>query len=101
MNGIFFTYCLCYSIDFPVSTGRRRPGVLLWSQVIRFQIPGTDPGFAEAFENYFGRPYDEKEAEAVYSKVGEGPQILKVAELSPKLLIEHVLTFQLYMVEGF
>ena len=45
-----------------------------WSQVIRFQIPGTDPGFAEAFENYFGRPYDEEEAEAVYSKVGKGPK---------------------------
>ncbi len=44
------------------------------SQVIRFQIPGTDPGFAEAFENYFGRPYDEEEAEAVYSKVGKGPK---------------------------
>eukprot|EP00435_Cladocopium_sp_Y103_P071979 s34_g38.t4 len=40
--------------------------------VIRFQIPGTDPGFAEAFEDYFGRPYDEEEAEAVYAKVGEG-----------------------------
>ena len=95
MNGIFFAYCLCYFTGFPGSTGRRRPGVLLWSQVIRFQIPGTDPGFAEAFENYFGRPYDEKEAEAVYSKVGEGPKILKVAELSPKLLIENGLTFQL------
>eukprot|EP00438_Fugacium_kawagutii_P014130 Skav213976 [mRNA] locus=scaffold2200:427485:430137:- [translate_table: standard] len=40
--------------------------------VLRFQIPGTDPGFAEAFEDHFGRPYDEEEAEAVYSQVGKG-----------------------------
>lgn len=49
------------------------------AQVIRFQIPGTDPGFAEAFEDYFGRPYDEEEAEAVYGKVGEGPQLSPIA----------------------
>lgn len=44
----------------------------MFAQVLRFQIPGTDPGFAEAFEDHFGRPYDEEEAEAVYSQVGEG-----------------------------
>lgn len=44
----------------------------LWLQVIRFSISGSDPGFAEAFESYFGRPYDEQEAEMVYSQVGSG-----------------------------
>ena len=60
------------------------------AQVIRFQIPGPDPGFAEAFEDHFGRPYDEEEAEAVYAKVGEGAQLSSC----PLALLQYGLTME-------
>ncbi|CAK9029891.1 unnamed protein product, partial [Durusdinium trenchii] len=41
--------------------------------VLRFRPPQSPtPGFADAFEEYFGRAYDEEEADAVYATVGQG-----------------------------
>lgn len=43
------------------------------SEVLRFRPPQSPtPGFADAFEEYFGRAYDEEEADAVYATVGQG-----------------------------
>ncbi|CAJ1451023.1 unnamed protein product, partial [Effrenium voratum] len=41
-------------------------------EVLRFKIQQEPPDFVEAFEEHFGRPYDEEEAKAVFSEVGQG-----------------------------